>query len=163
MDRAPDVIYLHALTEEERQFVTLIAQSRGIEVRPMSARAQFETTAICHRQVTYHGLWPVIDYLLDVFRYPDLLPETPEKRGVIRSLTEHLLARRVGYDDVIDVCEITGQLTMLDIAVIASAPATARHPKLGPLTRKILAVCRSELLAARSEDEHDYDTAAMAR
>lgn len=116
--------------------------SRAATVIPMPPRFGGESvTTIQHRTATYFGTWPVIEYLLDIFRYPDLLPDTPERRGIMRSLCDTLITGRMPFDDVIEACECSGPITLLDMAVVSAAPPAAKHPMLAPLTRKVFAAC----------------------
>lgn len=124
MDSETDTVFLNGNCKYGR-LICLIAKYKGLSVKPLKD-ATF-SPAIQHRWVTVAGSWACIEYLLDVYPYPELMPETPASRAVMRSLVEALFNEHVTIESFKDLCESRSkkichnEVTLLDLALIAMA------------------------------------------
>lgn len=70
------------------RFLALLAQAKWLEPIFVELDDARLDPAIRYKDVQIEGFWPSVNYLLEIRPYPELLPDTPERRGAVRSLTE---------------------------------------------------------------------------
>lgn len=84
------------------------------------------TPCVTHGRLRVMGFWPCLDYICDIRPYPEILPDTPVKRAVIRSLVSQLLtdATVLGQLSTLYVVQLarshrddSNRPTLLDLAV----------------------------------------------
>jgi len=129
MDRSRDVLYLDITSTREPliAFFTLLGQYKELDVRTAELHAD-RAPALAYRSVQIEGLWPCIWYLLDVRPYPDVLPDPPQKRAIILTLTDRVLAGDHDLNEFMDYYRTPdGSLALkpwlytLDFAIAAHA------------------------------------------
>ena len=124
MDSSSDTVFVYGNCEFGR-LIRLVAKYKGLSTADLDSA--YVTPSVRHRNITMCGAWPIIDYLLDVVPYPDLMPETPAKRGVMRSLVNSLFNEQVGIPEFKELCvgnsvkACARRTTLLDLALLAKA------------------------------------------
>ena len=92
MDRSTHVVYVDFCGTNDRvaRFLQYLIGVKGLAIQPTTLSATC-CPAIVFRGVQIEGFWPIINHIWDVVRYPDLMPDTPGKRGLVMSFVEQLL------------------------------------------------------------------------
>lgn len=135
MDRTTCVIDAGSTSEVVRTLIELIAGTRNLETTSGTLPGSVLSPAVQHRMIQIEGFWPVVDYLIEIKPWPVILPDTPEERAAMRTLTELIILRPQELGGIrhlyLDRSTAFGALRLLDLAVAAYAdvPDVAdRHP-----------------------------------
>jgi len=130
LDRTADIVRIDVTngTDAVVAFLARIAGYKGITAQ-MTVLNAHRTPSLLYRGVQIEGLWPCVDYLLDVRPAPETLPDTPAKRGIMRSCVDQILydPRQLGqfyalYFDEPDAARLPARrVTILDIAIASYA------------------------------------------
>lgn len=93
MDHSPDRLLVdHTGTLTPAcAFLHLLGMVKGLTPTATTLADASLSPAIVHRGVQIQGFWPAVHYLMDVRPYPELLPSSAARRGVVASLTELVL------------------------------------------------------------------------
>lgn len=157
MDRANDVVYIDLVgtIEPMHIFLTWLARFKGLRTEVIETAAD-RSPAIVFQGIQIEGFWPCVDFLLDTRPYPDILPDTPGKRAVIRSLTERVLSNAACLGEIATYYNsyrgtaLPPQSTLLDLAVAAQASSPAAH-------RYPWAITIAELVDRRINAHRDHE------
>lgn len=89
--------------------------------------SQLKPALVC-RGIQIEGFWPATHWVLETTPYPELMPETPERRAVVSSLVEIVLLKPAetlaAIASLYDRSPFAStKLTLLDVAVVAAAHA----------------------------------------
>lgn len=126
-------------------FLRLLSLLKGLNPKTVLLPDTILTPAIEHRGVQIQGFWPAVHYLLDLRPFPELLPTTPSKRGIIASLTELVLTDAGYLGEVAPLYFHSNQLvnrhpTLLDVAVASyhDTPLIEPFPWILAVTNQLL-------------------------
>lgn len=146
MDRANDVVYIDftGVVDPTHIFLAWLARVKGLRTSVVETNAA-RSPAIVYQGIQIEGFWPCVDFLLDARPYPDVLPDTPGKRAVVRSLTERILADPTTLGEIAVYYltpqgpELPARLTLMDLAVVAQSFTlhTHRYPWLSSIARQV--------------------------
>jgi hypothetical protein len=123
MDCADSLLIDHSGTlTPATSFLRLLSLIKGLQPKTTILSDIGLSPAIEHRNIQIQGFWPAVHYLLDLRPYPELLPLTPSRRGVIASLTELVLTNAAYLAQVAPLYAkspqaLSNQPTLLDVAV----------------------------------------------
>jgi len=102
MDHRTNTVYVdfRGLNDRTAYFLELFIRAKGLIPKRISFD-KFQSQippAVIFRAVQVEGLWPTLNYIQDIIRYPDLMPDTPGKRGLVSTLVSQLLAGLISPD-----------------------------------------------------------------
>lgn len=115
-------------------FITQLAEVKGSRIEISTFASEHPPSAII-RGHQVDGTWPIINYLLELMPYPELLPASPAHRAIIRTAVDRVLTHNVVLDDLLVYylrnnrpVTIPKMVTLLDFALAACTDADEEHP-----------------------------------
>lgn len=136
-------------------FIRLLGRIKGLHTTAAELPGVTLTPAIEYRGIQIQGFWPAVNYLLDIRPYPELLPDTPDKRGIARSLTEMILTETACLGQLAALYQTQpphalGHMSLVDLAVAVYSDTlfSARYPWIDTVAENLEQFIASEEFAS---------------